>query len=250
MAESSVDVFDRLVQVRPPEHTPVLFDTGCVLGGSIAGLLAARVLAGHSRRVLIIERDRPDPQGLPRGGVPQDRQRAVGYRSVSAAADRVSRQVRVCPSVTWSATGVTLTIGLGSSSCTVRPPAEAPTTASPWQTRRTTPYRHHTGGALPGGGVGGEEPDLTAAMAGDPYRHHPIGLDPGVAHLLRGGQFQALHLLQASGSSSQLPLIFPFGQVTVRRSKSMAAKPKCPATYATASRRSGSSCRCRGARSR
>ncbi|WP_329375036.1 NAD(P)/FAD-dependent oxidoreductase [Streptomyces sp. NBC_01483] len=74
MAESPVDVFGRLVQVRPPERTPVLFDTACVLGGSIAGLLAARVLAGHSRRVLIIERDRSEPQDLPRGGVPQDRQ--------------------------------------------------------------------------------------------------------------------------------------------------------------------------------
>jgi 2-polyprenyl-6-methoxyphenol hydroxylase-like FAD-dependent oxidoreductase len=74
VTESPVDVFDRLVQVRPPEHTPVLFDTVCVLGGSIAGLLAARVLADHSRRVMIIERDRTDPQGLPREGVPQDRQ--------------------------------------------------------------------------------------------------------------------------------------------------------------------------------
>jgi 2-polyprenyl-6-methoxyphenol hydroxylase-like FAD-dependent oxidoreductase len=31
-----------------------------VLGGSIAGLLAARVLADHASTVLIVERDEPD----------------------------------------------------------------------------------------------------------------------------------------------------------------------------------------------
>jgi hypothetical protein len=38
-------VFDRQTRTDPPVHTTVLFDTACVLGGSIAGLLAARVLA-------------------------------------------------------------------------------------------------------------------------------------------------------------------------------------------------------------
>jgi 2-polyprenyl-6-methoxyphenol hydroxylase-like FAD-dependent oxidoreductase len=46
-----------------------------VLGGSIVGLLAARVLADHTRTVLIIERDQVNTEGLPRTGVPQDRQR-------------------------------------------------------------------------------------------------------------------------------------------------------------------------------
>ncbi|MER7112020.1 FAD-dependent oxidoreductase [Streptomyces sp. NPDC000229] len=42
-----------------------------VVGGSIAGLLAARVLAEHAQRVTIVERDRfPDEPG-PRAGVPQ-----------------------------------------------------------------------------------------------------------------------------------------------------------------------------------
>jgi 2-polyprenyl-6-methoxyphenol hydroxylase-like FAD-dependent oxidoreductase len=45
-----------------------------VLGGSIAGLLAARVLADHARTVLIIERDQVNTEGRPRAGVPQDRQ--------------------------------------------------------------------------------------------------------------------------------------------------------------------------------
>jgi hypothetical protein len=46
-----------------------------VLGGGIAGLLAARVPADHTRAVLIIERDQVNTEGLPRTGVPQDRQR-------------------------------------------------------------------------------------------------------------------------------------------------------------------------------
>ena len=57
-----------------PERTPLLFHTACVLGGSIAGLLAARVLADHARTVLIIERDQVDLEGRPRAGSPQDRQ--------------------------------------------------------------------------------------------------------------------------------------------------------------------------------
>jgi 2-polyprenyl-6-methoxyphenol hydroxylase-like FAD-dependent oxidoreductase len=73
-AESPVAVFDRLIRVDLPERTPVLFDTACVLGGSVAGLLAARVLADHARTVLIIERDQVNVEGRPRAGVPQDRQ--------------------------------------------------------------------------------------------------------------------------------------------------------------------------------
>ena len=38
-------------------HTTVLFDTACVLGGSVAALLAARVLADHARTVPVIERN-------------------------------------------------------------------------------------------------------------------------------------------------------------------------------------------------
>lgn len=65
-------VFDRLVRTRVPTHTPRLFDTACVLGGSVAGLLAARVLADHATTVLIVERD--DGDARRRTGVPQDRQ--------------------------------------------------------------------------------------------------------------------------------------------------------------------------------
>ncbi|MFF4243464.1 FAD-dependent oxidoreductase [Streptomyces sp. NPDC001822] len=74
MAESPVAVFDRLVRQDAPESTPVLFDTACVLGGSVAGLLAARVLADYAREVLVIERDETNVTGRPRPGVPHDRQ--------------------------------------------------------------------------------------------------------------------------------------------------------------------------------
>lgn len=42
-----------------------------VIGGSIAGLLAARVLVNHFDRVTIVERDRLPEQPVPRQGVPQ-----------------------------------------------------------------------------------------------------------------------------------------------------------------------------------
>ncbi|MGB8699920.1 MAG: FAD-dependent monooxygenase [Thermosynechococcaceae cyanobacterium] len=42
-----------------------------VIGGSIAGLLAARVLSSYFDRVLILERDRLSSQSKPRQGIPQ-----------------------------------------------------------------------------------------------------------------------------------------------------------------------------------
>jgi 2-polyprenyl-6-methoxyphenol hydroxylase-like FAD-dependent oxidoreductase len=71
---SPAEIFDQLSRVDRPETTEVLFDTACVLGGSIAGLLAARVLADHARKVLVVERDEVNVDGLPREGVPHDRQ--------------------------------------------------------------------------------------------------------------------------------------------------------------------------------
>src|SRR5215831_10167032 len=48
-------------------------DRAVVLGASMAGLLAARVLADFYRRVTIIERDPLPPSGSDRKGVPQGR---------------------------------------------------------------------------------------------------------------------------------------------------------------------------------
>jgi 2-polyprenyl-6-methoxyphenol hydroxylase-like FAD-dependent oxidoreductase len=45
--------------------------TAVVLGGSIAGLLAAKALANHFRQVFIVERDRLAVEPEPRRGVPQ-----------------------------------------------------------------------------------------------------------------------------------------------------------------------------------
>jgi glycine/D-amino acid oxidase-like deaminating enzyme len=42
-----------------------------VIGGSIAGLLAARVLADHFEHITLIERDRLPERPQPRKGVPQ-----------------------------------------------------------------------------------------------------------------------------------------------------------------------------------
>jgi 2-polyprenyl-6-methoxyphenol hydroxylase-like FAD-dependent oxidoreductase len=74
--ESPATIFERLNDIRPPGKPPVQLDTAVVLGGSIAGLLAARVLADHAKNVAIIERDERGRQAEDAGhpGVPQGRQ--------------------------------------------------------------------------------------------------------------------------------------------------------------------------------
>jgi 2-polyprenyl-6-methoxyphenol hydroxylase-like FAD-dependent oxidoreductase len=63
--------FARLVATEPPRAAPTLFDTAYVLGGSVAGLLAARVLADHARQVVVLERDELDGDLRVGNGVPQ-----------------------------------------------------------------------------------------------------------------------------------------------------------------------------------
>ncbi|WP_343245224.1 FAD-dependent monooxygenase [Streptomyces sp. SID14478] len=74
MSESVVALFESLVGAEPPHEVPVLFDTACVMGGSIAGLLAARVLSDRARKVVIIEPDDTSAQAESRAGAPQGRQ--------------------------------------------------------------------------------------------------------------------------------------------------------------------------------
>ncbi|NGO08264.1 hydroxylase [Streptomyces sp. HC44] len=74
MTESAVSLFEKLVQADPPGNVPVLFDTACVIGGSIAGLLAARVLSDRARQVVVIEPDDIVAVTGARAGVPQDQQ--------------------------------------------------------------------------------------------------------------------------------------------------------------------------------
>ncbi|MFE7116477.1 FAD-dependent oxidoreductase [Streptomyces sp. NPDC057654] len=74
MSESVETLFESLVGAEPPHDVPVLFDTACVMGGSIAGLLAARVLSDRAREVVIVEPDDIAAETGPRSGVPQDQQ--------------------------------------------------------------------------------------------------------------------------------------------------------------------------------
>jgi 2-polyprenyl-6-methoxyphenol hydroxylase-like FAD-dependent oxidoreductase len=49
--------FDRILDAAPPAPADKRIETACVLGGSIGGLLAARVLSDVASHVVIIERD-------------------------------------------------------------------------------------------------------------------------------------------------------------------------------------------------
>jgi 2-polyprenyl-6-methoxyphenol hydroxylase-like FAD-dependent oxidoreductase len=61
-----MDNFATLSQASRPSHA-------VVIGGSMAGLLATRVLSGHFQRVTLIERDRLPVEAENRQGVPQGR---------------------------------------------------------------------------------------------------------------------------------------------------------------------------------
>src|SRR5215472_12795893 len=74
MLTSRSAIFARLSDPTPPSGTLVLLDTAIVLGGSIAGLLAARVLSDHATSVIIIEKDDPGASAVARPGVPQGAQ--------------------------------------------------------------------------------------------------------------------------------------------------------------------------------
>jgi 2-polyprenyl-6-methoxyphenol hydroxylase-like FAD-dependent oxidoreductase len=85
---SAAERFKAITSSARPTGQRVLFQRAIVLGGSVAGLMAARVLSDHADEVLIIERDdlaaldvpdaeiARDPAGAvrPRPGVPQGSQ--------------------------------------------------------------------------------------------------------------------------------------------------------------------------------
>ncbi|MFD5898476.1 MULTISPECIES: NAD(P)/FAD-dependent oxidoreductase [unclassified Streptomyces] len=58
-------------RITPHRHTGRAARHAVVIGGGIAGLLAAQVLAAHADRVTIVERDRFPDEAKPRSGVPQ-----------------------------------------------------------------------------------------------------------------------------------------------------------------------------------
>jgi 2-polyprenyl-6-methoxyphenol hydroxylase-like FAD-dependent oxidoreductase len=71
MRQTPAAVFARISDPNPPTGAPVVMDTAVVLGGSIAGLLAARVLSDHAATVIVIDRDDPGEGAELRPGVPQ-----------------------------------------------------------------------------------------------------------------------------------------------------------------------------------
>src|SRR5262245_6027382 len=74
MVGSVAQRFARIATAEPPADTTVLMRRAIVLGASMAGLLAARVLSDHADEVLVIERDMSGESALPRPGVPQGSQ--------------------------------------------------------------------------------------------------------------------------------------------------------------------------------
>jgi 2-polyprenyl-6-methoxyphenol hydroxylase-like FAD-dependent oxidoreductase len=74
MVASVARRFARITSPEPPTDTKVLMRRAIVLGGSLAGLLAARVLSDHAEEVLVIERDTSPESTEPRPGVPQGSQ--------------------------------------------------------------------------------------------------------------------------------------------------------------------------------
>ncbi|ALG08565.1 FAD-dependent oxidoreductase [Kibdelosporangium phytohabitans] len=74
MPESAARVFARLSTDEPIADTETVLGRAVVLGGSIAGMLAARVLSGHAESVVIIERDELPSSAQRRRGTPHDGQ--------------------------------------------------------------------------------------------------------------------------------------------------------------------------------
>jgi 2-polyprenyl-6-methoxyphenol hydroxylase-like FAD-dependent oxidoreductase len=75
MARSPSKLFAEIASAEPPGEAKVIMGRAVVLGGSVAGLMAARVLSDHADEVVIIEPDDLDEGGTePRPGVPQGSQ--------------------------------------------------------------------------------------------------------------------------------------------------------------------------------
>jgi 2-polyprenyl-6-methoxyphenol hydroxylase-like FAD-dependent oxidoreductase len=72
--QSPARIFARLGAPAPPEQPPIVIGRAIVLGGSVAGLLAARVLAEHAESVVILDRDEPESDAGSRARVPQSAQ--------------------------------------------------------------------------------------------------------------------------------------------------------------------------------
>lgn len=74
MVVSAARRFARIATAERPSDARVLMKRAIVLGASMAGLMAARVLSDHADEVLVIERDPTEASTSPRPGVPQGSQ--------------------------------------------------------------------------------------------------------------------------------------------------------------------------------
>lgn len=88
MVESAAQRFARITGVERPARPKVVMERAVVLGASMAGLMAARVLSDHADEVLIIERDTTTDSTDPRPGVPQGSQVHALLAAGNAQLDR------------------------------------------------------------------------------------------------------------------------------------------------------------------
>ncbi len=70
MPSTRARIFAELIRPEPPATPRVLLRRAVVLGASIAGLMAARVLSDHATEVVVLDRDGTPPSDTARRGVP------------------------------------------------------------------------------------------------------------------------------------------------------------------------------------
>ncbi|HEY4022390.1 MAG TPA: FAD-dependent monooxygenase [Pseudonocardiaceae bacterium] len=88
MSTSPSALFAQISSTEPPGPGGARLRRAVVLGASMAGLMAARVLSDHADEVLIIERDGTESDGTPRPGVPQGTQVHALLSAGAAQLDR------------------------------------------------------------------------------------------------------------------------------------------------------------------
>jgi 2-polyprenyl-6-methoxyphenol hydroxylase-like FAD-dependent oxidoreductase len=88
MSTSPSALFAQISTLEPVKPGGARLRRAVVLGASMAGLMAARVLSDHADEVLIIERDGTDFDGTPRPGVPQGTQVHALLAAGAAQLDR------------------------------------------------------------------------------------------------------------------------------------------------------------------
>jgi 2-polyprenyl-6-methoxyphenol hydroxylase-like FAD-dependent oxidoreductase len=124
-----------------PEARPA--DHAIVIGGSMAGLVAARVLADHFPRVTIVDRDRFPAEPLPRAGVPQSRHVHVlllgGKRTLEDLFPGLDAALAADGAPSMDLLGEFLVLGLGGWNCRFPSPYVMRTCSRPlleWHVRR------------------------------------------------------------------------------------------------------------------